>query len=194
METLNHFIQCVGRAFYSPEEVVVLDALVYNRECVFGHGSVVAQSDRSHAAASRRMMDDQLANLLQLPARHVRRVLGNLVKQRLIRHQLRSEKRENVTYQPPPRDYYFIDYRQFVAVVKHKISHIVERLREMLKTDEAEGMYNLCNACGRKFPTIEALRYMNPLTFTFECPFDRVCARLRASVPVTQPRPLRRWS
>lgn len=118
------------------------------------------------------MSDAELEEYLHLPKKMVREIVMGLVKQRLVRHEMRSDKKEVKTQYSTPRDYFFIEYKTFVNVVKYKIYHLQLRLREMLKGDESDSTYYECPMCNRRYDALQATRYFNGTVFA--CPHDKV--------------------
>jgi len=145
METLKALVSRVARAFYEPKFIVVLDYL-----------------NRSEA-----VKDEEMSQKLGIAVRDIHKLCGKLKEDRLIRTLQRSEARKP-EHKPVPKTYYYIDYKQFVDVVKWKMYQIRFRVGERMR-NEIEQQGYICRKCGKTYSPLDISHLVDPTTLAFNC-------------------------
>ncbi|KAL0081158.1 hypothetical protein J3Q64DRAFT_1756839 [Phycomyces blakesleeanus] len=69
---------------------------------------------------------------------------------------------------PVPKTYYYLDYKEFVDVVKWKMYKMQTTVRDNLRT-ESENKGYICSNCEKQFSTLEVLSLVNPSDGLFHC-------------------------
>ncbi|RUP50180.1 hypothetical protein BC936DRAFT_140056 [Jimgerdemannia flammicorona] len=140
MDVLKILVGRVARSFYAPQDIVVLDTL-----------NKVEPNDPC-------VTDEKLSQFLNVPLREVHKICGRLMQDRLIKSISRSERRQSDLRAFPKTYYYYIDYKQFVDVVKWKLYIMQEKVKQSLRTDsEANGF--ICGTCKRTYGPLEVLSF-----------------------------------
>ncbi|KAL0204710.1 hypothetical protein P9112_000017 [Eukaryota sp. TZLM1-RC] len=136
----------VGRAFYShdPNVYIMLDALL---RCGTVH-------------------DEELADVMQIPASILRENLNQLVSVRLVS----KEEVKLPRGHGGKRSYYYIDWKQFVDTIRYKIAFIENKIDKELQGLKDDIQYE-CRGpdCGTTYTTLEVQRLINYQTFQFHC-------------------------
>ncbi|TKA58652.1 hypothetical protein B0A49_09069 [Cryomyces minteri] len=119
-------IRSVVRAFYDTDHTIVVDALMV------------------HSA----LRDDDLALLMGMNVKPLRRLCGRLKEDGLVSVHSRSELREGST-RPFTRDYYYIHYHNTIDNIKYQIHTLTSRVAAMAmdNIDFTTGGF-LCHKCG----------------------------------------------
>lgn len=160
----------VGRCFYTEEFIVIIDALTRQKNIV---------------------KDEDLAALLKLHQRHVRKILNELEKDKLVRKEDRKEQKEK-TY-PNERNsqvahtYWYIDYKHFIDVVRYRIHRLHEEIQS--ERDMSASVDFKCD-CGKTYSMLEAAHLFNPSTSNLHCRCGRVLTQRTNSSQYQQENPL----
>ncbi|KAI9202587.1 uncharacterized protein BJ171DRAFT_513478 [Polychytrium aggregatum] len=141
-DIIKKLVALVGRAYYSPKEVIVLDLL-----------------SNVHS-----MRDEELAKYLRISSvKDLHRLCGQLKAEGLIKVETRLEDpaRPSTNSKGVPRkvtrSYYYIDHKSFVDVVKWRIYCIGKEIEREVQSQAANVSYACGENCGRQYPLIEAL-------------------------------------
>lgn len=144
---LKRLAKTIAYAFYDPELVVVVCLLT------------------KHACLD----EDTMTDRLQFDKRQLRQSLSRLksdklIKQRTIKEKIPETGNFNVY------NFYFINYKVFVNVVKYKLDHI----RKKLESEEQQARNRpsfQCQDCGANFSDLEVDRLIDLKTGDFVCQF-----------------------
>ncbi|KAI8816067.1 uncharacterized protein EV422DRAFT_572129 [Fimicolochytrium jonesii] len=135
-ELLQKLVALVARAYYEPRHVVILDILVR------------VNSQR----------DEDLAKALRVQAKELHKICGKLKLDGLvkveIRHELVGPVMEGRQQRKIPRSYFYIDYKQFVDVVKWKIYKIGKMIEKEVQMQMANMPYK-CPTCHKEYSTLD---------------------------------------
>ncbi|ORY96821.1 hypothetical protein BCR43DRAFT_492323 [Syncephalastrum racemosum] len=148
MEVLKTLVARVARAFYDPKYIVILDEL--NKTTPNMNG----------------IREEDLVMALKMTPRDVHRNCGKLKEDRLLKMATRQEARKQ-DQRAVPKNYYYIDYKEFVDVVKWKMYQMQLRVRKQLKK-ESENKGYICPTCQRSYDTMEVLSLLKDGMFHCE--------------------------
>lgn len=143
---LKRLAKYVIRGFYGIEHVLALDILIRN-PCV---------------------KEEDMLELLKFDRKQLRSVLNNLKGDKFIKCRMRVETAADG--KTTRHNYYFINYRTLVNVVKYKLDH----MRRRIETDERNSTNRAsfkCPVCCSTFTDLEANQLFDPMTGTFRCTF-----------------------
>lgn len=111
--------------------------------------------------------EEDLQELLKFDKKQLRQVLMRLKSDKLIKQRIHKEKQpENGT--TLTFNYYFINYKLFVNVVKYKLDHI----RKKIESDEKQAKNRpsfLCSACHNRYSDLEVDRLLDMETGALKC-------------------------
>jgi hypothetical protein len=159
----HRLVRLVSRAFYQPEEIIVLDGLLH----------LIEQKD---TPSTHTVSDKDLHRLLRLPEKRIASVLTRLQRDKMIRLLPRDEQKggeEAAAVQPlehiskrrvfTPRikaaNIWYVDYAQLLKVLKLRRFLLFSSLN--VKRDRAEVMYTcptpLCPNHGQQFSLMDLL-------------------------------------
>ncbi|KAG9472223.1 general transcription factor IIE subunit 1 [Eleutherodactylus coqui] len=136
----------VVRGFYGLEHALALDILIRN-PCV---------------------KEEDMLELLKFDRKQLRAVLNTLKGDKFIKCRMRVETASDG--KTTRHNYYFINYRLLVNVVKYKLDH----MRRRIETDERDSTNRSsfkCPNCCSTFTDLEANQLFDPMTGTFRCTF-----------------------
>lgn len=144
---LKRLAKTIGYAFYDPELVVLI--------CILTKHSVIDE--------------DTMCEKLQFDKRQLRQALARLksdklIKQRTIKEKIPETGNFNVF------NFYFINYKVFVNVVKYKLDHIRKKLESEEQQCRNRPSFQ-CEDCLRNFSDLEVDRLVDPKTGEFVCTF-----------------------
>lgn len=132
------------RGFYNIEQKIVIDMLVRRRET----------------------KEDELIEVLKLERKHLRSLIAQMKQDKFINQRpLMETDNEGKSTRT---NYYSINYRRFVNVVKYKIDH----MRRKLETEERDLTSRAsfsCKSCGKKFTDLELGLLINTSTSELNC-------------------------
>uniref|UniRef100_A0A8D0HPF4 General transcription factor IIE subunit 1 n=1 Tax=Sphenodon punctatus TaxID=8508 RepID=A0A8D0HPF4_SPHPU len=143
---LKRLAKYVVRGFYGIEHALALDILIRN-PCV---------------------KEEDMLELLKFDRKQLRAVLNTLKADKFIKCRMRVETAPDG--KTTRHNYYFINYRLLVNVVKYKLDH----MRRRIETDERDSTNRAsfkCPNCSNTFTDLEANQLFDPMTGTFRCTF-----------------------
>ncbi|KAH7937996.1 hypothetical protein HPB49_019099 [Dermacentor silvarum] len=144
--SLKKLVRLTIRGFYSVEHVIVVDMLIRN-PCV---------------------KEDDLADLLKLEKKQLRAVVAQLKSDRFVKVRLRMETGSDG--KATRQNYYYINYKVFVNVVKYKLDH----MRRKIETEERDSTSRAsfrCTGCSKSFTDLEADRLLDFASGQFRCSY-----------------------
>uniref|UniRef100_A0A0A9Y1I7 General transcription factor IIE subunit 1 n=1 Tax=Lygus hesperus TaxID=30085 RepID=A0A0A9Y1I7_LYGHE len=146
--SLKQLARLVVRGFYSIEDTLIIDMLVRN-PC---------------------MKEDDIVELLRFEKKMLRARIATLKADKFIQVRLRMETGEDGKAQKV--NYYFINYKTFVNVVKYKL----DLMRKRMETEERDATSRAsfkCPKCAKTFTDLEADQLFDVMTGEFRCTFCR---------------------
>ncbi|XP_049865936.1 general transcription factor IIE subunit 1 [Pectinophora gossypiella] len=144
--SLKHLARLVVRGFYTIEDALIVDMLVRN-PC---------------------MKEDDICELLKFERKMLRARIATLKNDKFIQVRLKMETGPDGKAQKV--NYYFINYKTFVNVVKYKL----DLMRKRMETEERDATSRAsfkCPACGKTFTDLEADQLYDMMTQEFRCTF-----------------------
>jgi len=128
--SMQKLARYVVRGFYGVEHGILIDLLIRN-VC---------------------MLEEELRALLRFDSKQLRAVLVALKNDKLIKErQLVVERAEG---RPVKHNYYFINYRALINVLKYKFDHMRRKLESEEKTKSHRAMYK-CARCQKTYTDLE---------------------------------------
>ncbi|OZJ03167.1 hypothetical protein BZG36_04068 [Bifiguratus adelaidae] len=149
MPVLRTLVARVARAFYDPKAIVVLDLL------------------NTEVAPRSGIKDEAIALHLKLRPSEILKICGRIREDRLICSTTWQEPKTD-TGRQNPRTYYYIDYKQFVDVVKYRMYTMQNIVTGRLRSESDNKGY-VCPTCGKTYTTLDAVGVLDPMTQTFIC-------------------------
>ncbi|XP_034934733.1 general transcription factor IIE subunit 1 isoform X1 [Chelonus insularis] len=146
--SLKQLARLVVRGFYAVEDVLIVDLLVRN-PC---------------------MKEDDICELLKFERKMLRARIATLKNDKFIQVRLKMETGSDGKAQKV--NYYFINYKTFVNVVKYKL----DLMRKRLETEERDATSRAsfkCTNCSKTFTDLEADQLFDMTTDEFRCTFCR---------------------
>ncbi|KAM4608468.1 general transcription factor IIE subunit 1 [Polymixia lowei] len=143
---LKRLAKQVVRGFYGVEHALALDVLIRN-PCV---------------------REEDMLELLKFDRKQLRSVLNTLKGDKFVKCRMRVETAPDG--KTTRHNYYFINYRLLVNVVKYKLDH----MRRRIETDERDSTNRAsfrCPCCFSTFTDLEANQLFDLMTETFRCTF-----------------------
>lgn len=134
------------RGFYNIEQKLVIDMLVRRKET----------------------KEDDLVEVLKLERKHLRSLIQQMRQDKFINVRLIMETDEDG--KSTRRNYYSINYRMFVNVVKYKIDH----MRRKLETEERDLTSRasfICQSCSKTFTDLEIGQIYDPSRGQCRCTY-----------------------
>lgn len=144
--SLKRLARMVVRGFYGIEHVIIIDMLVRN-PC---------------------MKEDDLADLLKFEKKQLRSCIAQLKNDKFIKVRLKMETGPDG--KATRQNYYFINYKIFVNVVKYKLDH----MRRKIETEERDSTSRAsfkCPQCLKSFTDLEVNLLFDMVTNEFRCTF-----------------------
>ena len=144
---LKRLARVIVKAFYETEHGAIINLLV-KHTCV---------------------KEDDMCELLKVDKKQLRAVLARLKNDKLIKQRVFKEKQAD-TGTTTTFNYFFIDYKLFVNVVKYKLDHI----RNKIEHDEREATNRpsfVCKQCDKRYSDLEIDRLIDPTTGNLNCEF-----------------------
>ncbi|XP_023228953.1 general transcription factor IIE subunit 1-like [Centruroides sculpturatus] len=144
--TLKRLVRMVMRGFYNIEQVILMDMLIRN-PC---------------------MKEDDLVDLLKFERKQLRAVIAQLKNDRFVKVRLRMETGPDG--KTSRQNYYYINYKVFVNVVKYKLDH----MRRKIETEERDSTSRAsfkCTSCEKTFTDLEADQLIDFETGEFRCSY-----------------------
>lgn len=146
--SLKQLARLVVRGFYSIEDALIVDMLVRN-PC---------------------MKEDDICELLKFERKMLRARIATLRNDKFIQVRLRMETGADGKAQKV--NYYFINYKTFVNVIKYKL----DLMRKRLETEERDATSRAsfkCPGCLKTFTDLEADQLFDFATCEFRCTYCR---------------------
>lgn len=146
--SLKQLARLVVRGFYCIEDALIVDMLVRN-PC---------------------MKEDDICELLKFERKMLRARISTLKNDKFIQVRLRMET--GLDGKAQKVNYYFINYKSFVNVVKYKL----DLMRKRLETEERDATSRAsfkCPNCLKTFTDLEADQLYDFMTSEFRCTFCR---------------------
>lgn len=137
--SLKRLAKQVVRGFYGVEHALALDVLIRN-PCV---------------------REEDMLELLKFDRKQLRSVLNTLKGDKFVKCRMRVETAPDG--KTTRHNYYFINYRLLVNVVKYKLDH----MRRRIETDERDSTNRAsfrCPCCFSTFTDLEANQLFDPMT------------------------------
>lgn len=144
--SLKQLARLVVRGFYTIEDALIVDMLVRN-PC---------------------MKEDDICELLKFDRKQLRARIANLRSDKYIQVRLRMETGRDGKAQKV--NYYFINYKSFVNVVKYKL----DLMRKRMETEERDATSRAsfkCPGCLKTFTDLEADQLFDYATCEFRCTY-----------------------
>ncbi|KAJ2400293.1 hypothetical protein GGI23_002129 [Coemansia sp. RSA 2559] len=150
LDIVRQLVAVVARTFYKDEFVLALDYL--NRH-------EIARSDVLH-------------KYLHVMPREMSRIYGELEKHKLVKRvKRRDEQLDSMQYQRKSAQvYFFIDYKQFVDVVKWRMWMLREMVSEKIRKEQQNLGYD-CPKCGRRYNSMDVLSLSDEVDGVFRCDY-----------------------
>ncbi|KAI8332898.1 hypothetical protein BC941DRAFT_435691 [Chlamydoabsidia padenii] len=149
MDVLKLLVARVARAFYDPKYIVILDVL------------------NNAPPNSNGIREDDMVPILKMTAREIHKLCGKLREHRLIKMGSRMENRKQ-DQRPIPKTFYYLDYKEFVDVVKWKMYKMQMVVRDNLRT-QSENQGYVCDCCKSHYTSLDVLSLVNPMDGMFHC-------------------------
>ncbi|XP_043263453.1 general transcription factor IIE subunit 1 [Colletes gigas] len=146
--SLKQLARLVVRGFYTIEDALIVDMLVRN-PC---------------------MKEDDICELLKFERKMLRARISTLRNDKFIQVRLKMETGSDGKAQKV--NYYFINYKTFVNVVKYKL----DLMRKRMETEERDATSRAsfkCTNCLKTFTDLEADQLFDMATGEFRCTFCR---------------------
>lgn len=144
--SLKQLVRLVVRGFYTIEDTLIIDMLVRN-PC---------------------MKEEDIAELLRFERKQLRARLSMLRNDKFIQVRLRMET--GVDGKAQKVNYYFINYKGFVNVIKYKLDIMRKRMQTEDRNTTNRSSFK-CTYCLKTFTDLEADQLYNPVTESFQCTY-----------------------
>ncbi|KAL8944648.1 MAG: hypothetical protein Q9216_000345 [Gyalolechia sp. 2 TL-2023] len=151
MDLAKTLIRSVVRVFHETRHVLVIDALMKSNPLV------------DHAINVPSLSNEDLAHLLSMQPKDLRKLCGKLREDRLLAVHSRQEIREGLQ-RPINRDYYYIDFHATVDAIKYRVLQVTAKVKQMYKPSEEKKDY-CCPRCKAQWTQLEVLDYCGPTGF-----------------------------
>ncbi|KAJ2449213.1 hypothetical protein EV183_005005 [Coemansia sp. RSA 2336] len=150
LEIVRRLVDVVARTFYDDEYVIALDYL-----------------NRHEIART-----DVLGWYLHAKQNAVFNIYGELEKHRLVKRVSRMDEPAEIqmAQKRGKKWYFYIDYKQFVDVVKWRMHKLQEQVRSKMDKGQKNLGYD-CERCQRRFTILEALALVDPSSGHFRCDY-----------------------
>nr|CAH0103976.1 unnamed protein product [Daphnia galeata] len=165
--SLKQLARLVARAFYTIEDALIIDMLVRN-PC---------------------MKDDDISDLLKFERKMLRGRITLLRNDKFLQTRLKMETVEGKSQKV---NYYYINYKIFVNIVKYKLDHMRKKMETSERDATSRASFH-CPGCKKNFTDLEADRLFNPMdpTGEFKCNFcGAVVVEDESALPKTDSRQL----
>ncbi|KAI9894790.1 MAG: hypothetical protein M1814_000009 [Vezdaea aestivalis] len=146
MDQGKSLIRMIARSFYDTKSMIVVDALM------------------QHSA----LRDDDLAYLMGMQTKELRKLCSRLREDRLVTEAPRSELKDGQT-RPQTRTYYFIDYHRTIDSIKWRLRQLSKRVDGTSQAVADERKDYRCPRCGARWTLLETIDSRNPSTGVFAC-------------------------
>lgn len=144
---LKRLCKKVVRGFYESEHVAIVNVLTNSQyPC---------------------LQEDDLIRLLSFDKKQLRQSLVRLKNEKLIKQRVHKEKNPE-TGALISFNYYFINYKVFVNVVKYKLDHVRKKIESEEKQAKNRPSF-LCTQCSKKYSDLEVDRLFDLETGQLKC-------------------------
>ncbi|XP_001629848.2 general transcription factor IIE subunit 1 [Nematostella vectensis] len=146
---LKRLAKVVVRGFYDTEQVAIINVL----------------TNAKHPCVK----EDDLMDLVRFDKRQLRQALVRLKNDKLIKQRIHKEKAPD-TGMTLTFNYYFINFKVFVNVVKYKLDHV----RKKIESDEKQAKNRpsfVCSECHNKYSDLEVDRLIDMTTGLLKCTY-----------------------
>ncbi|XP_070568179.1 general transcription factor IIE subunit 1-like [Ptychodera flava] len=143
---LKKLAKYVVRGFYGIESALVIDILIVN-PCI---------------------QEEELGELLKFDKKQLRSILNHLKNDKFIKQRMRVETQADG--RTNRHNYYFINYKILVNVVKYKL----DRMRQKLENEERDSSCKAsfkCPTCEKTFNDFDAKDLYDPFTGEMKCTY-----------------------
>ncbi|KAL8651145.1 MAG: hypothetical protein Q9210_003424 [Variospora velana] len=110
-----------------------------------------------------RLSNEDLAHLLSMQPKDLRKLCGKLREDRLLAVHSRQEIREGLQ-RPINKDYYYIDFHATIDAVKYRVFQLTTRVRQMFSVSEEKKDY-CCPRCKAQWTQLDVLDSVSPTAF-----------------------------
>ncbi|XP_069056382.1 general transcription factor IIE subunit 1-like isoform X1 [Pleurodeles waltl] len=144
--TLKRLAKYIVRGFYGLEHALTLDVLI-RYPCV---------------------KEEDIGTLLQFDKKQLRTVINTLKADKFIKCRMRVETGANG--KSTRHNYYYINYKVLVDVVKYKLDHV----RRKIESDERDSTTRAsfkCPSCLKTYSDLEVNQLFDPFTELFRCTY-----------------------
>lgn len=145
-ESLKRLVHYIVRGFYGVEHSIIIDLLVRN-PC---------------------MKEDDMIELLKFERKQLRMLMNTLKNDKFIKVRMRVETDSDG--RTTRHNYYFINYKIFVNVVKYKLDHMRRKI-EMQERDSTSRSSFVCPSCMSTYTDLEAGELLDFMTQTLKCTY-----------------------
>ena len=139
MDLASTLLKSTVRSFYPPEQIVIMDAVL------------------QHSA----LRDDDLALLLGMQVKALRKTCSKLREDGLISVHSRQETREGAN-RPFARDYYFVDTHRAIDVIKFRLKSMAKMVDAKYGQTVEEKQEYRCSRCKASYTQMEVLDMVGP--------------------------------
>ncbi|GAB1604770.1 general transcription factor IIE subunit 1-like [Argonauta hians] len=143
-ESLKRLVRLIVRGFYSIEHAIILDLLV-RHPC---------------------MKEDDMIDLLKFERKHLRSMLNTLKMDKIVKVRMRVET--DADGHTTRHNYYFINYKVFVNVVKYKLDHVRRKIEAAERQNTSRSSFK-CLQCEKTYTDLEAGQLLDPYTGMLMC-------------------------
>ncbi|KXX78695.1 Transcription initiation factor IIE subunit alpha [Madurella mycetomatis] len=142
MEVAQTLVRAVMRAFYTTQEILVIEALV------------------THSV----LRDDELAYLMKMNLKDLHKLCATLRDARFLTVHTRPEMQQGKT-RPINRTYYYIDYRQTIDAIKWRVYKTDKDMQGIAQPADESKEY-FCPQCSAQWTQLEVLDSVSAEGFT----------------------------
>ncbi|NXG00759.1 T2EA factor, partial [Sakesphorus luctuosus] len=143
---LKHLAKYVVRGFYGIEYSLALDILIHY-SCV---------------------KEDDLLQLLKYERKQLRTVLNTLKADKLVKMRMRVET--GPSGKSTRQNYYYINYKGLVNVVRYKLDHMRRKIEEDERDSTTRSSF-ICPSCSSTYTDLEVNQLFDVFTETFRCTY-----------------------
>lgn len=146
-QVLKRLCKIVARGFYESEHAAIITLLTNSKyPC---------------------LQEDDLSRMLGFDKKQLRQSLVRLKNEKLIKQRIHKEKNSE-TGTTLSFNYYFINYKVFVNVVKYKLDHVRKKIESEEKQAKNRPSF-VCTQCEKKYSDLEVDRLLDFETGHLKC-------------------------
>ncbi|XP_071954900.1 general transcription factor IIE subunit 1-like [Antedon mediterranea] len=143
-DDLKKLAKLITRGFYTVEHVLVIDYLVRNQI----------------------MKEDDMLELLKFEKKQLRLLLNQLKNDKIIKQTVRVETQPDG--KTNRHNYYFINYRVFVNIVKYKLDKMRIKIESEERDSTCKALFS-CPGCEKVYNDFDAMDLLDPATGDMKC-------------------------